>query len=166
MTTPYMAPEQKPLSERLLLGAKMLGNLWRRGKRCKTGWDVTPADVATGGGIAFLPCPCEPKTDFCKARIQWLTLAFQAELEIVIGPYALFYMMTAPQWDATGLTATVESEKAGMLRVGQKGTISMTHLAKLAQDPASAVSIFSLTRTFPKARVEGVVEPGPGEQVA
>lgn len=158
----------KSLSERLLAGAKILGNLWRRGIRCKNGWDVSSTDLVTAAGITIFPCGCTPRTEFCKARIQWLSLSFMAcreDVPIVEGLCGLFYSMSAKEWDATGLTATVESEKAGTLRIGSRGTISTAHLTKLSQDPASAVSIFSLTKAFPKARIEGVVEP-PQEAIA
>lgn len=158
---------QKSLSERLLKGAQMLGNLWRRGKRCDRGWSLGEADIlSTVSPLVFSGCSCAKPGDFCKARWLWITLALENQQEIADGPFGLAWTMTAAQWDATGLTLVVESEKAGLLRIGSKGTISAAHLRKLADDPQSAISIFSLTRAFPKARVEGVVEPPPPEKVA
>lgn len=163
---PDMTPT-KTLSDRLLDGARMLGNLWRRGKRCERGWSLGAADIlATVSPLVFSGCTCAKPSEFCKARWLWIALALENRQEIFDGPAGLVDTMTASQWDATGLTATVESEKAGTLRIGSKGVISAAHLRKLADDPESAISIFSLTRTFTKARVEGVVEPPPPEKVA
>jgi hypothetical protein len=154
-----MSLDQKTLSERLLDGARILGNLWRRGKRCKEGWDLSPADGLTAAGVAVMPCECSPRTEFCRARIEWVALAIRADRAIVMGPGGLAVTMSAAQWDLTGLTMAVESERAGLLRIGPKGTMSAAHLRKLSEDPESAIAVFSLTREFPKARVEGFVEP-------
>lgn len=149
-----MNPSTKTLSERLTDGARMLGNLWHRGKRCKLGFDIAESDIALG------PCPCEKKNDFCRARELWLKLAMERGQEIEVGSSAMVFVTMSPgQLDATGVTLTVESEKAGVLRIGPKGTMSAAYLRKLAEDPKSALSIFGLTKAFPKARVEGVVEP-------
>ncbi len=153
-----MTPESKSLSERLLDGARMLGALWRSKHRCELGWSLGPRD------IVMEPCSCEKKTKFCQGRHLFIILAFQNGQggDAEFGDYGLaFTLMSTAQWDATGLTMVVESEMAGALRIGQKSMISAVHLRKLSADPASAVSIFSLTRTFPKARVEGIVEPPP-----
>lgn len=156
----------KSLSERLLAGAKMLGNLWRRGKRCARAWAIGDADIlATVTPLVFAGCACEPRTDFCKARWLWITLAVQAEQELADGDHGLALSMSSSQWDATGLTITLPVEGGANVAVGPKGSMSMKHFRELAKDPKAAQSIFSLLKVFPKARVEGIMEPDP-EKVA
>lgn len=150
----------KNLSERLLAGARMLGNLWRRGKRCLRAWAISDADLlATVTPLVFGGCPCDPRTDFCKARWLWITLAVQAEQELADGDHGLALSMTSAQWDATGLTITFPVADDVQVAVGPKGSMSMKHFRELSKDPAAAQSIFSLLKVFPKARVEGIVEP-------
>lgn len=153
-----MTPENRPLSERLLKGAMKLGALWRSKRRCAKGWSFDPLD------LCMMPCACNPKTDFCNGRLLWITLAFQngQGVDVDFGEYELGLMMTMKQWDASGLTMSAIVEKGGDIKIGPKGMMPMAHLAKLAQDPASAASIFALTKAFPKARVEGIVEPESG----
>lgn len=155
-----MNPETptQTLSDRLLKGARMLGNLWRSKLRCARGWAIEPQDLVPGFAV-FGPCLCPKKTKFCEARVLWLNLALEANQFIESGEHGLADTMTAAQWDATGLTMTVESEKAGTLRLGSKATISAAHLAKLSENPDAAISILALTRAFPKARIEGILEP-------
>lgn len=151
-----MTMEARPLSERLLKGAMKLGALWRSKRRCVKGWSFDPLD------LCMVPCSCEPMTDFCKGRLLWIILAFQngQGFDADFGEYELALMMSSKQWDATGLTMSVTLEKGGDIKIGPKGMMPMAHLAKLAQDPASAASIFALTKAFPKARVEGIIEAG------
>jgi hypothetical protein len=151
-----MDPTSQPLSERLLKGAMKLGALWRSKRRCLLGWSFTPED------ICMEPCKCEVKTDFCKGRLLWIVLAIQnGQLEDAeFGDYGLATtVMTAKQFDATGLTMSIPVKDVGEIKVGPKGAMSMAHLAKLYQDPQSAISIFALIKAFPKARIEGIIEP-------
>lgn len=148
------------LSERLLAGARMLGNLWRRGKRCARAWAISDVDIlATVTPPVFAGCSCEPRTDFCKARWLWITLAVQAEQELADGEHGLALSMSSAQWDATGLTITLPVADDVNVAVGPKGSMSMKHFRELAKDPKAAQSIFSLLKVFPKARVEGIIEP-------
>jgi hypothetical protein len=152
----------KNLSERLLAGARMLGNLWRRGKRCQRAWALGDADLlAVVTPLVFGGCTCDPRTDFCKARWLWITLAVQAEQDLADGDHGLALSMNPAQWDATGLTITLPVADDVNVAVGPKGSMSMRHFRELSKDPAAAQSIFSLLKVFPKARVEGIVEPAP-----
>ena len=54
--------EKDPLV-RLRLGAKVLGDFWRKGYRCVSGWATSCADEP------------EARTHFCKAKAQWADLA-------------------------------------------------------------------------------------------
>lgn len=154
----------KILSDRLLAGARMLGNLWRRGKRCARAWSLGDADLlATVTPLVFGGCLCEPRNDFCKARWLWITLAVQAQPEeLADGDHGLALSMTSAQWDATGLTITLPVADDVQVAVGPKGSMSMKHFRELSKDPEAAQSIFSLLKVFPKARVEGIVEPVTG----
>jgi hypothetical protein len=148
--------EEIPSSKRLVNGAAMLGRLWKRQNRCKRGWDVTEADVLLEG------CGCEPRTDFCKVRGQWIRMAGENGQDIVIGENGLARSMNDDQWDATGLTITLRREDGQEVKVGPKGSMSMRHYMEIESDPASAAAIFALVKAFPKARVEGILAAGVG----
>ncbi len=148
-----MSPkEEVPCSKRLVNGAALLGRLWKRGNRCKEGWNT---------GESF-QCTCSPKTDFCKTRSQWLLMAAESGQEIVIGENGLARSMQDDQWDATGLTITLRREDGQEVRIGPKGSMSMKHYMEIEKDPASAVAIYALVKAFPKARVEGILAAGVG----
>ena len=149
-----MDPTTQPISDRLLKGAMKLGALWRSKRRCARGWSLTPED------ICMEPCKCEPMTDFCKGRLLWITLAMQNGQgeDSEFGDYGLALMM-AKQWDATGLTITFLIPSGEEVRVGPKGSMSMAHYRELSKDPQSAISILALIKAFPKARIEGIVDP-------
>jgi hypothetical protein len=147
------------LPERLVRGAVKLGALWRSKRRCETrGWSLRPGEYLENPFVMD-PCDCEKKTDFCAARLLWLSLAAQNGQEIVPGDYGLALTM-APQWDSTGLTITLEVQDGIQVQVGPKGSMSMKHYRELLKDPAAASSIFALLKAFPKARVEGIVDAG------
>lgn len=148
-----------PLVDRLQRGAIKLGALSRSKRICATrGWSILPGEYLENPFV-MEPCDCEKKTDFCMARVLWISLASENKQEIVPGDHGLALTMNGKQWDATGLTITLPLKDDVQVRVGPKGSMSMTQFHELSKDPISAAGIFALLKAFPKARVEGVVEP-------
>lgn len=149
-----------PLSERLQRGAIKLGALWRSKRRCETrGWSILPGEYLENPFV-MESCDCEKKTDFCTARLLWLSLAAENKQEIVSGEHGLALTMTPKQWDATGLTITLPVADGLQVQVGPKGSMSMAQFQELSKDPTAAAGIFALVKAFPKARIDGIVEPG------
>lgn len=141
-----MADATLPTSERLKNGAKLLGVLWRSGHRCGAGWSCG--------------C-CQKPTKFCMAKGQWLMLAVVEgrALPDSDSPFALVEMMTFPEFDATGMTITVELAGFGTYKVGPKGSIKLGDLASLSKAPEAAVGVFKLLNGFPGSVVVGIEEP-------
>lgn len=121
---------RQTLSNRLLRGAEVLGELRRRGLFCSAGWSWA--------------CPCEPESDFCRAKQKWLELYCDLHGEagarwiLFLSEFTVIEAMTVRQWHATGLTALVQvpySKKP--IRVGPHGTTwkTLVDLAAL-QDTA------------------------------
>jgi hypothetical protein len=149
-----------PLFDRLQKGAIKLGALWRSSRRCLSrGWSIQPGEYLENPFV-MEPCDCEKKTDFCHARLLWLSLAAQNKQEIVPGEHGLALTMSSKQWDVTGLTITLPIKEGLQVKVGPKGSMSMAQFRELSKDPASAAGIFALIKAFPKARIDGIVEPG------
>jgi len=138
----------EPTKERLLKGAVLLGELWQSGMRCADGWRVTAED---GGALApdgF--CRCPEKNRFCKARGLWIELAVVDGRDVEPGEFGFALMMTASEWDASGLTLHLKGfAKMEDFAVGPKGQISMGGLGKVAQAPDSLQSVLALMRRFP-----------------
>lgn len=135
-----------PVEIRLVNGAKVLGQLYRAGGRCEEGW----------------ACGCSRKiSKFCIAKGQWLALAIQASrpLPDQDGPFALIEMMTPAEFDASGLTLTVELPEIGTVKIGPKGQMSMADLLTLAANPESAKGTFKVLQGFPGSRVVEIEEP-------
>ena len=102
------------LSGRLMKGAAALGELRRMGLFCSGEWSGT--------------CPCNPRSDFCDAKMRWLGLVE----DLHGGPpwgltgfekFYLFEAMTTKQWDATRLTAKIMPPTGhDAILVGPRGT--------------------------------------------
>jgi hypothetical protein len=134
---------------RLLKGAQKLGEFWRDGDRCALGWSS-----------AIRPCGCEPETRFCEARALWAELALADGRVPEDGPHDLSLMMRAFEWDATGLTMTVELGSHGTVRIGPKGSLRMADLVALAEAPEGADVVLKVMGFFPGAVIEKVLKPG------
>lgn len=101
--------QRNALVPRLQKGASILGQLWKSGSRCASGWR--------------LGCSCPEPREFCSAKIKWLGL-----LKELHGghPYGLtgeeqFYMieaMTLSMVHASGLTVFVEVGGPKPLKLG------------------------------------------------
>ncbi len=102
------------LTSRLAKGAAAIGQIRRMGVFCTGEWSGT--------------CPCNPRSDFCDAKMRWLELAE----EFYGGPpwgltgFEKFYLveaMTVSQWAATGLTIRVLPPTGNeVIKVGPRGT--------------------------------------------
>lgn len=128
------AKKKAVLPSRLLAGAKILGDLWRSGVKCQSGWS----------GI----CPCDEKTDFCDAKARWIGLLVELhgglpyELSGNEG-YLVLEAMTVKMFEATGLTIRIARPGDRVpLRIGPKGTDFQTviDLAAIDDDAEQAVA--------------------------
>ena len=102
------------IPSRLLRGAEILGRIRKAGQFCVGEWSRT--------------CPCDPRSEFCDAKLHWIELVEELHQGPPFGLQGQerFYLaeaMTIRQWEATGLTALVELPGlAKPLRVGPRGT--------------------------------------------
>lgn len=147
-----------PLSERLKKGAGVLGQIWKDPtQRCVAGWSIDG-------------CTCEFPNKFCKARIQWLTLAVEDGRELQEDPYGIALAMTASEWDSTLLSMKIEHPKVPPFFVGanQDSIMTMADMVKLMEEPDVLESMYYVLKAFPKAKVQGIEEAAvaPGAAVA
>ncbi len=133
---------------RLLVGAKVLGDLWRRGERCTTKWGASCSD--SGGG----------KSNFCKAKLQWVTLALSCGSTIDHkSEYAVIESMMASEFDASRLTMTIKHPTHGQMRVGPKAPLALGDLTVLADAQEHVRGTIKVLEAFPGATIDGTVEP-------
>jgi len=152
-------PDEKPTSERLLEGAKAIGNYYRAGARCATmGWQIKLVEGAESCEVLIDPeelCKCGNKaTVFCKAKVKWLMLALIEPREIVGGEFGLALTMSGNEWDATGLILKWEAPMVGPIRIGPKTGVTMKNLKDLMGDPISGQTSLKLMVAFPGATME------------
>lgn len=133
--------EEKPVALRLKNGAVALGKLWKAKDRCRDGWS------------AYL-CSCVKKTAFCNAKLQWMLMAIGEGRDQEDGDFGVALMMTASEWDLTGLTLRIEIPGSGEFKISPKADTSMTYLGKLAENAESAKSVLLLMKSFPGAKME------------
>jgi hypothetical protein len=144
-------------NERLKKGAFILGDLWRKNIRCSEEWSVLvlEEDITTA-----VDCFCEPKNAFCKAKKQWLTLAWTEELRLpVSGPFGVLETMKGSEWDATGLSVSFDFPGVGVHSIGPKGVMKREDIVKLFDAPDTLGSIVKLMKSFPGMKVEEVTDP-------
>jgi hypothetical protein len=140
---------EAPIKVRLVTGAALLGQLWRSGVRCASGW----SDV----------CECQPRTKFCLSKVQWCKLK-ASTMEAwgfgqTVEQFGVVQAMDVGEFEATGLTIAVEINGLGTHKVGPRGSIGIRDLAKLVNDPAGAAKMFRIVGQIPGAVVVGVEEP-------
>lgn len=116
------AKRRAMIPSRLLRGAEILGDLWRSGVRCKSGWASGCSCKEVGG-----------ETDFCVAKQRWVALYIEHAGFEVSGwlafnePFGVIEAMSVRQFDATGLTVLVEVLGTKTpIRVGPRGTCWQT----------------------------------------
>lgn len=136
-----------PATARLMAGAKILGSLWKKKIRCKEGWRILWDE-------GHPDCPCNPMTEFCKAKQQWAMLAIGAGRELEEGPCGIIQMMTVSELDASGVVANAEVTGVGAFRIGTGGNSTAKDLVELAKDPESASHVLSLMKAFPGSKME------------
>jgi hypothetical protein len=154
-----MAASDSPMVQRLFEGAKIVGDLWRKGERCLTaGWAVKGFEGAESCEDQFDAdelCKCGVKaTRFCKAKVQWMVLAMAEPRDIVTGEFGFALTMKRSEWDASGLTLTWNVPEIGALKIGVKGALTMKELQGLMDEPLAARATLQLIRAFPGAKVE------------
>ncbi len=133
------------LKARLFKGARVIGKFWRDGLRCNAAWAPS--------------CPDEEKTDFCKAKMRWVELALQDGRQIADTPNGILATgMLAMEFDATGITMTIDNPDHGLIRVGPKGELLMRDLAKLETAPDALDGFLKILKVFPKAAVVRIEE--------
>jgi hypothetical protein len=138
--------------ERLLKGAKVLGDFWQAGERCTEEWSSFGASLDPSYGLG---CVCEAKSKFCKAKAQWVSMAKDDGRGAAEGPFDVALMMTAEEWDRTGLTLKVEIPDVGVVGVGgPKGVIPMKQMKIVSLAPATMASILKIFKVFPGSNVE------------
>ncbi len=134
------------LKARLLKGSAVIGKFWRDGQRCSAAWAPS--------------CPDEQKTNFCKAKMRWVELALQDGRQIDDTPNGILATgMLAREFDATGITMTIDNPDHGLIRVGPIGELLMSDLAKLKTAPESLGGFLKLLKAFPTAKVVQVEAP-------
>jgi hypothetical protein len=141
-------PQQLPLPERLKKGAAFLGQLWKDPtQRCIAGWTLDS-------------CTCEFPTKFCKARMQWISLAIEQGRDLEEDPHGLALAMTATEWDATGLTMKVQHPQIGEFKLGSSldSVTGMVPVAQMMHDSEVLASTLRVMRAFPKSKYEGMEE--------
>jgi len=117
--------QKQNLFPRLGKGAGILGELYREGQRCLSGWSRI--------------CPCPEPTGF------GLVEEYYGGMPFGLSGYEPFYVieaMTVSQFRQSGLTATVEvpySTVRTTIRVGSQGTTwkTLVDLADLQDDDAA-----------------------------
>jgi hypothetical protein len=142
--------EDRPTTERLAAGAKVLGSLWRRKDRCKEGWRVSAGEV---DGSWHSECACSPQSKFCTAKLRWVMLAIGEGREPEEGPFGLIQMMTVGELDALGTPVNVEITGVGPFRVGTGGNAAARDLIDLSKDAESAKHVLGLMKAFPGSKM-------------
>lgn len=77
---------------------------------------------------------------------------------------ALALLMTAAEWDATGVAMTMDFGAAGSVKVGTgpKAAISRARLERLSTEaPETLAAVLKITKAFPGATVVNIIEPEP-----
>lgn len=152
------------VAERLHKGAGILGKLWREGIHCGEDWSVLcPED----NPFEATDCFCEPKTKFCTAKKQWLSLVMSdtrpgvegeyGYREIVQGPFGMIETMTGKEWDATGVTVKFDFPDIGIHGIGPAGIMPRADLVKLFEAPETLQSIIRMMKKFPGLKVQEVL---------
>ena len=157
------------IEDRLKKGATALGQYWRAGDRCATGWGVNLSAFVDGEdsekAVERWACSCEKKSRFCKAKALWFRLALMELREECEGEFGIALMMNATEWDLTGLTLKYPIGQPApggkVIGIGQKGLLTMASLLNLMKVPETLVSTVQLMQAFPGAKIDSVEVPKP-----
>lgn len=139
-------------TERLVNGAKLMGQLFRSGQRCGAGWKFGCPDAAAS------------KTKLCRAKGQWEALAVQAGRKISDdqappSDFEFVEAMTVKEFVASGLTMKVDLGDGSPVRIGAAGEIPIADFITMAIDPTGMNGVLKILRSFPGSKVTGVEDP-------
>lgn len=129
-----------PAHIRLVNGAKMLGDLWRDGLRCRGGWRAK--------------CDCEKSTKFCRAKLQWASMASAERGPGIFSgtPFEIIEAMTGEEFRASDLTIELEVPEFDRVKVGPRGDVSYDDVAKTDVGLRAVVMVL---KKFPGSKVVG-----------
>lgn len=129
---------------RLVKGARLLGNLFRRKQMTSCGWGLC------GSGIL-----CEHPDEWCRAKRLWVRLALELGRSLEAGDFGLAESFTLEEFEASGITLAVEVPDAGMIKVGgPKGEVPIRALPTVGDVGIDGLrSVIMVLRAFPGSRV-------------
>jgi hypothetical protein len=138
-----MTKKTQPIRQRLINGAKILGDLWREtAEHCDDLW--------------AMKCSCDTPSMFCKGKLHWVKLAKEQlssggvrQLPKQDHSYALFEMMTAEEVAATRVTVNISIPGHGVVKVGPDGVDPS--ILKVSPDLLEATKL--VLETFPGSKV-------------
>jgi len=144
--------DETQTAERLVNGAKLIGQLYRSGQRCGAGWKFGCPDAA------------QAKTKLCRAKGQWEALAAQAGQKIPDdqappSDFEFIGELSIKQLVASGFTMTVDLGDGQPIKVGPAGVIPVADFVGMARDPQGMEGVLKVLREFPGSKVTGTEEP-------
>jgi hypothetical protein len=146
----------KPDTEaRLLKGARLLGNLFRRGQMTPCGWNLCGSGIVCDADRELLH-----GEEWCRARRLFVRLALESGRTLIAGKYGLAESFTAQEFEASGVTLLVEipellevQPELGPIRVGgPKGEVSLRSIPSLG-GIEGLKSVVMVLRAFPGSAV-------------
>ena len=99
--------KEQAVNARLRKGAVFLGEIWKKGIRCESGWNAV--------------CSCESPTAFCEVKTKWATIDKRSDWDMG-DPYEVLAEMTTDMLDAGEITVTIEFPNGSRVKVGKQGT--------------------------------------------
>jgi hypothetical protein len=128
--------EKPDAKTRLLNGARLFGNLFRRGQMTACGW--------------FLGCQCpQLMGEWCRAKLLWIRLALEEGRSLEAGEFGLVESFTASEFEASGVTLAVDVPGVGIVKVGgAKGTMPLKS-APMMGGIEGLKSVTNVLRAFP-----------------
>ena len=127
---------------RLLNGARLLGNLFRRGQATPCGWALCASGVL-----------CDHPDEWCKTRRLWVRLALEEKRTLEAGDWGLVESFTLEEFETSGVTLAVEVPEFGAIKVGgQKGEVPIRSLPELGGIDGLR-SVIMVLRAFPGSKV-------------
>lgn len=133
----------KPDSKtRLVNGARLLGNLFRRGQATACGWSLC------GSGIL-----CEHTDEWCRSRRLWVRLALEEGRTLEAGEFGLAESFKLEEFETSGITLAVDVPEVGVVKIGGvKGQIPIRALPTVG-GLESLKSVAMVLRAFPGSKV-------------
>lgn len=136
-----MKPDAKT---RLVNGARLLGNLFRRKAATPCGWSLC------GSGIQ-----CGHPDEWCRAKRLFIRLALESGRTLEAGEFGLAESFTLSEFEASGITLAVDVPEVGVIKVGgEKGGIPLRMLPEMKMDGIDGLkSVAMVLRAFPGSKV-------------